>query len=101
MSSPIAHNVLGNWRLFVPDKENAKRFTGTKKCGVVRRGNGFSHDLAEQNPKWPNREFCSYRLLGEVIFALFLEIIIHTIFDFQYYFYSSFVMLFIISKDKS
>jgi hypothetical protein len=32
--------ILGNWRFFVPDKENTKRFTGTKKCGVVRRGNG-------------------------------------------------------------
>ena len=36
----IALNVLGNWRFFVPDKENTKCFTGTKKCGVVRRGNG-------------------------------------------------------------
>jgi len=52
----------------VPDKENAKRFTGTKKCGVVRRGNGFSHDLAERNPKCPNRAFCSYRLLSAVAF---------------------------------
>jgi len=34
----------------VPDKENAKHFTGTKKCGVVRRGNGFSHDLADRTP---------------------------------------------------
>jgi len=25
-----------------------------------------SHDLAEWNPKCPNRAFCSYRLLGEV-----------------------------------
>jgi len=47
----------------VPDKENAKRFTGAKKCGGVRRGNGFSHDLAERNPKCPDRAFCSYRLL--------------------------------------
>jgi len=56
----------------VSDKENAQHFTGTKKCGVVRRGNGFSHDLAERNPKCPNRAFCSYRLLGEVIFAFIL-----------------------------
>ena len=48
----------------MPDKENAKRFTGKKKCGVVRRGNGFSHDLAERKPKYSNREFCSYRLLS-------------------------------------
>ena len=45
----MAQNVLGNWRFFAPDKENAKHFTGAKKCGVVRRGNGFSHDLAERN----------------------------------------------------
>jgi len=31
----------------------------------VRRGNGFSHDLAERNPKCPNRAFCCYRLLNE------------------------------------
>jgi len=47
----------------VPDKENAQHFMGTKKCGGVRRGNGFSHDLAERNPKCPDRAFCSYRLL--------------------------------------
>jgi len=64
-SNIISPNVLGNWRFFVPDKENAKRFTGKKKCGVVRRGNGFSHDLAERNPKCPDRAFCSYRLLYE------------------------------------
>jgi len=59
----ISHNVLSKRRFFVPDKENTKCFTGTKKCGVVRRGNGFSHDLAERNPKYPNRAFCCYRLL--------------------------------------
>jgi len=25
-------------------------FLQTKKCAVVRRGNGFSHDLAERKP---------------------------------------------------
>jgi hypothetical protein len=29
----LSCNVLGNWRFFVPDKENTKYFTGTKKCG--------------------------------------------------------------------
>jgi len=34
----IALNVLGNWRFASPNKENAKRFSGTKKCGGMRRG---------------------------------------------------------------
>jgi len=37
----IAYNVQDNWHFAGPKKQTAKRFTGTKKCGGMRRGNGF------------------------------------------------------------
>ena len=42
----------------------------------MRRGNGFSHDLAERNPKCPNRAFCCYRLLCDVITFIFSSILL-------------------------
>ena len=40
LSAHLSYNVPGNWRFFVPDKENAKHFTGTKKCGGAKYRRG-------------------------------------------------------------
>jgi len=37
--------------------------SGTKKCDVVKHGNGFSHDLAKRKPSRPKNRRNSYRLL--------------------------------------
>jgi len=62
----------------LPDKENAKHFTGTKKCAGVRRGNGFSHDLAERKSSRPNGWRSSYRLLCAV-FSVYIPYYINAI----------------------
>ena len=46
----MSSNAWGNWRFFVPDKENTKCFSGTKN--VVEWGVGaLRGDLAEWNPR--------------------------------------------------
>jgi hypothetical protein len=40
-------------RFFVPDKENAKHFTGTKKCGSVKPHKGACADWGFTEPKPP------------------------------------------------
>jgi len=50
----------------VPDKENAKRFTGTKKCGGTKTHKGACADWVFVEPEPPEWAVSSYRLLGEV-----------------------------------
>jgi len=50
-----SHSVLGNWRFFAPDKENAKRFMGTKKCTVTKTHKGACADwvfVEAEPPEW-------------------------------------------------
>jgi hypothetical protein len=58
----------------VPDKENTKCFTGTKNFGVVRRGNGFSHDLDERSPSRFSGEAFTV-LLGAGFLLLYIFIL--------------------------
>jgi len=49
----------------VPNKENAKRFTGTKKCGGAKYRRGRSPNGVLWNLNRPIRAVSSYRLLNE------------------------------------
>jgi len=47
-------------------------FAGQAKCGVAKCRRGRSPNGVLRNPKMPYRHFCANRVLGEVIFALFI-----------------------------
>jgi len=65
----------------VPDKENAQRFTGTKKCGGTKTHKGACAFVGFCGTRTAEQAVSSYRLLDEVwAYTIFTFLILFSLY---------------------